>query len=90
MPDPTEPAEARRKRLRHRSSYRGSLESDILFQRLIARHLDHLTATQLDRLDALLDESDADILGWVTGQRPVPARCDHDVLDLLRQVAQSP
>jgi antitoxin CptB len=90
VPDPTEPADARRKRLWHRSRYRGSLESDILFQRFVERHLDRLTGPQLDRFEAMLDEADADILAWITGQRPVPARCDHDVLDLMRQVARAP
>jgi antitoxin CptB len=45
---------------------------------------------QLDRYEALLGESDQDLLDWVFERRPVPARHDHDVFHLLRnyRVAQ--
>ena len=76
----------RRKRLAFRSRYRGVLESDLLFEQFAATHLAGLSETQLDRYEALLDESDADLLAWVAGRRPVPARHDNDVFDLLRKL----
>ena len=45
-----------------------------------------LTAPQLDRYEALLGESDQDLLAWISGQAPVPARHDHDVFHLLREL----
>jgi antitoxin CptB len=80
----TEPCEVRRKRLLHRSRYRGAKESDLLFGRFAARHLPQLDAAQLDRYEALLDEPDQDVLAWVYEQVPIPAQHDHDVLRLLR------
>ena len=79
-----ETRELRRKRLVHRSRYRGVKESDLLFGQFAARHLGELDDVQLDRYEALLDEPDQDIWNWVTGAAPAPARHDHDILALLR------
>jgi succinate dehydrogenase flavin-adding protein (antitoxin of CptAB toxin-antitoxin module) len=74
----------RRKRLRHRSRYRGFLESDLLFERFVEHHLEALDERQLDLLEALLDEDDQDTWAWVTGKEPVPQRHDNDVMVMLR------
>ena len=72
------------KRLLHRSHYRGQLEADILFGRFAEANLERLSGDQLDRYEALIDESDADLLAWVMLGRQVPARHDNDVLTMLR------
>jgi antitoxin CptB len=74
----------RRKRLLYQSRYRGRLESDLLFGSFAVRHLPSLSALQLDRYEALLQESDHDLFAWISGQQPVPERHDHDVFRLLR------
>jgi antitoxin CptB len=74
----------RRKRLLYQSRYRGRLESDLLFGSFAARHLPSLSGLQLDRYEALLEESDQDLFAWITGQQPVPQRHDHDVFRLLQ------
>jgi antitoxin CptB len=78
---------ARRKRLLHRSRYRGFLESDLVFQRFAREHLPGLDEAQLDRFEALLDEDDQEIWSWVTGQVAPPPRHDNDVLAMLREGA---
>jgi antitoxin CptB len=80
----SEPVTVRRKRLIHRSRYRGFLESDLFFGRFADTHLAGLTPDQLDRYETLLEESDQDLFAWVTGREPVPARHDHDVFRMLR------
>jgi antitoxin CptB len=80
----------RKKRLAHRSRYRGFLESDIIFGRFADKLLDGLSAEQLDRYEALLEESDQDLFAWVTGRRPVPPEHDHDVLEMIRSVQSPP
>jgi antitoxin CptB len=80
----SEPITVRRKRLLYRSRYRGCLESDLLFGGFADHYLMSLDARQLDRYEALLDESDQDLLAWVFGRSPAPPRHNHDVLDLLR------
>lgn len=74
----------RRKRLLYRSRYRACLEGGLLFGGFAERHLASLDATQLDRYEALLGESDPDLLAWIGGQQAVPKRHDHDVFRLLQ------
>ncbi len=81
----SESAAIRRKRLLHRSRYRGFLESDLVLGRFAAAHLGALDDRQLDRYEALLDESDQDLFAWITGRRHAPARHENDVLAMLRQ-----
>jgi antitoxin CptB len=69
--------------LAYSSLYRGVRESDIIFRRFRERHLDSLDEADLDRYEALLDESDQDILAWVSGRARVPARHDHAVFRKL-------
>lgn len=76
----------RRKRLLHRSRYRGFREADLLFGRFAERHLDGMDDTLLDQYERLLDESDQDAYAWVTGQRPVPARHDNAVMRMLQRL----
>ena len=80
----SEPLPIRRKRLLHQSRYRGRLEGDLLLGRFAARHLAGLDRVGLDRYEALLGESDQDLLDWVSGRTPVPARHDHDLFRRLR------
>jgi antitoxin CptB len=80
----SEPLSIRRKRLLHRSRYRGILEGDLLFARFAERHLDELDRVGLDRYEALLGESDQDLLDWISGRAPVPARHDHELFQRLR------
>lgn len=76
--------EVRRKRLLHRSRYRGFLESDLVFRKFAEVLLPGLSALDLARYEALLEESDQDLWAWVTGRRRVPARHDHAVMARLR------
>jgi antitoxin CptB len=80
----------RRKRLLHRSRYRGVKESDLLFGQFAANWLSLLDDTQLDRYEALLDAPDQDLLAWVYGRVPVPAQHDNDVFRLLKSFEPIP
>jgi len=80
----SEPIAIRRKRLKYQSRYRGRLEGDLLLGRFAERHLAGLERAQLDRYEALLEESDQDLFAWISGQAPVPPRHDHELFDLLR------
>jgi antitoxin CptB len=65
--------EARLRRLRIRSWRRGMRETDLILGRFADRALAGLAPAELDAFEALLEESDRDILGWVTGEAAVPA-----------------
>jgi len=80
----TETIDVRRKRLRFRSWHRGSKEADILLGNFAERRLAALTPEQLDRYETLIGEQDIDLVSWITGNQPVPAEFDHDVMALLQ------
>lgn len=82
-----EPLSVRRKRLAYRSLYRGVRESDLIFRRFRDHYLDDLEPADLDRFEAILDESDQDILSWISGRVPVPSHHDHEV---FRRLAEDP
>ena len=46
-------------------------------------HLELLETPELDRLEALMDEEDTDLLKWVMGQEPVPTGTDADLLGTI-------
>ena len=73
----------RRKRLLFRSWHRGTKEADLLLGSFAERHLADLSAAQLDRYEALLENDDADLWDWLVGRRPPPSDHDNDVIRLL-------
>lgn len=79
-----EDLETRRKRLNYRSRHRGTKEMDILLGAFADRYLSDFSAAQLDRFEGLLQNSDPDLYGWISGQDSVPAGLDHDVMRLLK------
>lgn len=79
----TEAVETRRKRLLYQSGHRGTKESDLLLGAFAAAHLQAFTAAQLDRYEALLDESDNDLFDWISGRAAPPDEKLNDVLRLL-------
>lgn len=56
-----------------------------MFGKFADAHVAGMDEPALDRYEALLDESDHDLLAWLTGRSPVPDRHDHDIFDLIRQ-----
>jgi antitoxin CptB len=78
-------SDTRRRRLLFRSWHRGTQESDLILGRFADAHLADLDSAQLDRFQALLDCSDADLFGWIIEGLAPPRQHDHDVMRLLRE-----
>jgi antitoxin CptB len=83
FPIMTDSDEIRRKRLLFRSWHRGTREADLLLGSFAERHLADLAPGDLDLYERLLEENDADLWDWLTGQAPAPA--SHDT-PLLRRI----
>lgn len=86
------PSDIRRKRLLFRSWHRGTRETDLILGRFAEAHLAGFDDRQLDRFEALLECSDADLFDWVSGRAAPPPSQDSDVMQLLlafRGVAQA-
>ena len=71
----------RRRRLRYRAWHRGTKEMDLVLGPFADAHVEVYGLKELDRLEALMDEEDTDLLKWVMGQEPVPADADGELLD---------
>jgi antitoxin CptB len=69
----------RRKRLLYRATHRGTREADRLVGGFVEAHLNHLDEPTIAALEALMDESDVDLVNWIMGRaQPLPER--HRVL----------
>ena len=79
----SEDIEIRRKRLRFRSNHRGLKEMDLLLGSFSDRYMDEFDHDQLDAYEALLEENDPDVWGWITGS-PAPDELETPVLRLIR------
>ena len=73
----------RRKRLLYRSCRRGMREADHFLGGFAERYLHGFTDEQLDCYERLLENTDPDLLDWITGRAPVPVAFDNDVTSLL-------
>ena len=78
-----EALDARRRRLRYRAWHRGTKEMDLVLGPYADHHTPALDDSELDRLEALMEEADTDLLKWVMGQEAPPASIDRELLDLL-------
>lgn len=79
-----ETTEHRLKRMRMRSWRRGTKEMDMVLGPFADSRLASLDAATLEDYDALLAENDQDLIQWVLGQTPAPAR----FATLIVEVAQ--
>jgi antitoxin CptB len=75
--------DARRRRLRFRAWHRGTKEMDLVLGPYADAHAAILDLGQLERLEALMEEADTDLLKWVMGQETPPAAIDVELLQRL-------
>ncbi|RYE10686.1 MAG: succinate dehydrogenase assembly factor 2 [Hyphomicrobiales bacterium] len=73
----------RRRRMRYRAWHRGTKEMDLVLGPFADAHLDLYGPPELDRLEALMDEEDTDLLKWVMGQEPCPPDTDAELLGTI-------
>jgi len=71
-------------RVRFRAWRRGFREADLILGPFADRHAASMSAEELDRFEALLEQSDHDIYGWILGSLPVPQGFDDDLMARLR------
>jgi antitoxin CptB len=73
----------RRRRLRYRAWHRGTKEMDLVLGPFADAHVETFGRPELERLEALMEEADTDLLKWVIGQEPVPAHADAALLHTI-------
>ncbi len=75
MPDMTDLA-ARKRRLLFRASHRGTREADKMIGGFVALRLESLANADVLWFEQLLEETDVDIMSWMTRSQPCPADYD--------------
>jgi antitoxin CptB len=81
-----EPIEIRRKRLKFRSWHRGIKEADIILGQFSDHFLSELSEEELDLYENLLRETDADLVAWITKDRPAPDHLNHKIMKKLQSI----
>ena len=62
----------RRKRLLWRATHRGIKEMDLILGGYVTRNLEAFTSADIDKLEAIMNIPDQEMLGWATKQEVVP------------------
>lgn len=75
---------SRRKKLIYVSNHRGMKETDAIIGGFAKASIAALSEDQIDRFETLMDESDNDLLNWLTGKEAVPEAHDHDVFAMIK------
>ncbi|MGA0394942.1 MAG: succinate dehydrogenase assembly factor 2 [Rhodospirillales bacterium] len=83
------PLDARRRRALFRSQHRGMKETDVLLGRFAEQSLAAMSDDELARFEALLEESDNDLLAWIMGRDPVPNDADQDLINIIKDFNNS-
>jgi antitoxin CptB len=76
--------DTRLKRLKFRAWHRGFREADLILGPFADSHADSMTPAQLDEFEALLEQNDHDIYGWIVGRAPPPPEFETELLTRLR------
>jgi len=74
-------------RIRFRAWRRGFKEADLLLGGFSDRYAAGLSAQDLDRFEALLEEDDHPLYAWMLGREPTPPAHDHDLMARLKAFA---
>jgi antitoxin CptB len=74
----------RRKRLLFRSWHRGTKEADLLLGSFAEANLAGFSSADIACYEELLDQNDADLWDWMTGQAEPPPEHDTGVMRRLR------
>lgn len=56
---------------------------DIVLGGFSKTQIDNFSMEELTRFSVLLDEIDADLLSWITGQFPLPDDVDKEMFELI-------
>jgi antitoxin CptB len=73
-----------KKRIKYRSSYRGTKEMDLLLSSFVSKIIDTLSLLELNKLDDFMNCSDEDISNLYSNKNPTISFDDKKILSLFR------
>ena len=80
----SEGLDARRRRVLFRSWHRGIKEMDLIMGRFADAHIGTLSDEEVAEFERLIEVTDRDLLGWITGEIPTPENYDTPLFRRLR------
>ncbi len=72
------------KRLYYQSWHRGTREMDLILGRFSDQFLETMTSEQQAEYAFLLEESDSDLWGWISGNLTIPSDKKSSLLERIR------
>lgn len=82
--------ETRLKRLRFRAWHRGTKEADLMIGGFFDRNADGWNDSEIAWYEALMNEEDAEIMGWVIGTIPCPPQFQCPMMLALQKLDYVP
>ena len=79
----TDPEEILRQRLMYQSKRRGTKEADMIIGQFAIENIDSMTREELRQFGSLLEESDPELMSWITGLETPP---DYHINDIFKRI----
>ncbi len=79
----------RQKRLLYQARHRGTQEGDLVLGCFAERYIGAMGSAELDQFEALIGETDADLMDWISGRAAVPTALDGPIFKLLSDFKNS-
>lgn len=76
--------DARLKKLKFRAWRRGFREADLILGPFADNHVSSFSPAELDWFEALLEQPDQDLYGWIMGTLPTPAEFDGEIMNRIK------
>lgn len=77
-------------RLRFRAWHRGTKEADLMLGGFIDHAALSFTDADIHWLEGLMEETDVDIMAWITGAQPTPDAFDTPMMARMRRLDYIP
>ena len=77
--------DSRLRKLKFRAWRRGFREADLILGPFADAHLEAMTPQQVDEFEALLEQPDHELYGWIVGEDEPPSAVDGVVLGQIRR-----
>jgi antitoxin CptB len=78
--------ETAKRRIRFRAWHRGTKEADLMIGGFSDRYLESWGADEVAWFEALLQETDVDIMAWALARQPVPERYRGPLMDAMQRL----
>ena len=75
--------ESLKKKIKYRSSYRGTKEMDLLLSSFTLKYIETFSIDELKKLDEFLNCNDEDISNFYSTKKPIQLFDDKKILDLF-------